>query len=83
MERALYLREAMRLHASVVDARGLNIMDATTIITAVILLVILIGWYILLEFDERTHKRTADDRRNHSAGTAQRAKQRQREHDEP
>ena len=82
MERSLYLHEAMRLHARVVDARGLNIMDATSLLTAVGLLVILIGWYILLEFNERTHKRKADQQ-NHSAGTAERAAQRQREHDEP
>ena len=82
MEPSLYLHEALRLHARVVDARGVDIMDATSIITAVVLLVILIAWYILLEFDERTHKRKADQR-NHSAGPAERAAQRQREHDEP
>lgn len=56
-------------------------MDAISIITAVVLLVILIGWYILLEYHERSDRRKAD-RRNHSASTAEPVAQREREHDE-
>ena len=74
--------DVTRHNANVVDAEGVDIMDATTIIIAVVLLVILFAWYILLEFDERAHKRKAD-RRNYSAEPAEPAAQRERKHDEP